>query len=160
MSLAADDDASLQPSQPLDIASAVGACWSAVSAAGVDKARLGESGWSLVAATADLSQSPLQVWIKQGANHRIMLTDDLRAADYCTVITRLSSKADAQQTLEAMHSALKSYDGKVIPERTEGGVAFVSLPRFAQVDTIDAVGATEDQPSLRIIVGYQIPEQK
>jgi len=157
--LAAEDDSSLDPSTPRDVASAVGDCWNAVSAAGVDKSRLGETGWSLVAATADLANSPLQVWIKKGANHRIMLTDDVRAADYCTVITRLSSKADAEKTLTAMHSTLKSYDAKVTPERTEGGVAFVSLPRFAQVDTFHGAGATEDQPSLRIIVGYQIPEQ-
>ena len=153
----AADDAALQPSAPADIASAVGDCWQAVIPAHVDRAHLGRGGWSEVAATSKLT---LQVFTKPGANHRIFLTHDPVAKDYCTVIARLSSKEDAGPTLKAVQQTLKSYGPNVTAERTEGGVAFVSSQRFAQIDATDAVGATEQQPALRIIVGYKMAEKK
>ena len=152
--------AALLPSTPTDIAAAVGECWQAVSATGVDRTRLNDGGWILNAATADSKESPLDAFEKPGANHRILLVHEHTPKPLCTVIARLSSRSDAGTTLEAIQSNLKSLGANAPASRSGDGIAFLSLPRFAQVDQTDAAGGTEQQPSLRIVVGYEVTEQK
>ena len=159
MAAAPDNDAALSPAAPGDIASAVGDCWQAVRATDVDRVRLGEAGWSVVAGTQDSTQTPLEALVKEGAPHRILLTHAHDPQPFCTVIARLASRGDAGSALEAIQAKLKSLGTSAPASRSGDGIFFLSLPRFVQVDQTDAAGGTEQQPSLRIIVGYEMAEK-
>jgi hypothetical protein len=156
---AGQDASTLELSAPADIASAVGDCWQAVGAAGVDLTRLGSEGWSLVPETAKDAAGPLEAFAKQGANHLIMLAKAPETKRLCTVIARVSSKDDARSTLNAIQKTLQTFGTKAPAAPSEGGVMFISSPRYAQVDLTDAAGGTEEQPAMRIMVFY-MPEQK
>ena len=154
-------DPALRPSAPADIASAVGDCWRAAGAQGVDVRRLGGSGWSAVPVdSADPSASPLDAYAKAGANHRIMVP---RAADkrsVCAVIARLSSPSEGGAALTAIQRSLLAIEPKVRLMRADDGVVFLSEPYFALVDELDSDHVTKEQPGLRIVVGYKNAEKK
>ena len=158
---AATDGALIKPSASAAIASAVGDCWAAVGANGVDRTRLAGDGWSPVAATSgSTSESPLEAFSKPGAEHFIMLAKEPKAKSLCTVIARVSSREDARSTLGVIQKSLQSVDPGVKAARSGEGVAFLSLPRLAQIDLMTGASGTEEQPGLRIVVGYQNPEKK
>ena len=107
-----------------------------------------------------MSESPLEAFSKPGADHLIMLAKKPDAKSLCTVIARVSSQEDARATLAVIQKALKSVDPSVKAARAGEGIAFLSLPRLAQVDLMTGASGTKEQPGLRIVVGYQNPEKK
>ena len=151
--------AALEPAAPAVIASAVGDCWRAVGASGVDRSRLSAAGWSVLADREDPG-APLDVLAKPGVVPLIMLVKAPEAKSLCSVLAKVASKADAGATLEAIQKNLQSDGTKAPASRAGEGIAFVSMPRVALVDRTDAAGGTDDQPALRIVVSYQIAEKK
>lgn len=157
---AVNPPAALDLSLPAEVAAAVGTCWRAVGASGVDRQRLTGEGWSLVEAPADPTTSTLDVFAKPGANHRILLVKESDPKPLCTVIARLSSLDDARSTLGDVQKTLQSFGTKVPASSLDDGIAFTSLPRIALVDLTDAAGGTQEHPALRVVVSYHIAEQK
>jgi hypothetical protein len=153
--------AGLPFSPATEIASAVGDCWHAVGANGVDRKQLGTSGWSLVAGTesASIDQSPLLAFTKAGANGLVMLPRAPEGKSFCSVVARVTSLDEARATLDAIRSALQASDAKVRPARDGDSVFFVAEPKYALVDLTDAAGGTKEQPGMRIVVSYH-PEPK
>ena len=155
-----EPQALMKPSPPVGIASAVGDCWGAVGANGVDRAKLAVAGWTPVLTdAADKGASPLEPYAKAGEEPLIMLVKD-RSEALCTVIARVGSREDARTTVGEIDKKLKASDSAIKPMRDGEGVAFLSSPRAALVDLMTGASGTADQPGLRIVVGYKDSEKK
>jgi hypothetical protein len=157
----AGEAVALEFSSPAEVATAVGDCWQAVGANGVDRTTLGAFGWSLVAATEtpSIEESPLLAFTKARANELIMLPRAPEGKSLCSVIARVKSLDEARATLNAIQKTLQASGTKVPATRDGDSVIFLAEPRYALVDLTDAAGGTKDQPGMRIVVSYH-PEQK
>jgi hypothetical protein len=158
---AAEAEPVLRPSASVDVASAVGDCWRAVGSGGVDYKLLSESGWSAVVdASGKRLETPLDIYIKSGANHRIMIPRAPEAKSICAVIARVSSPSERGPTVGAILKSLLALDSKVSAEPSDNDVLFLSGSHFALVDELDSDFVTKEQPGLRITVGFKIAEKK
>jgi hypothetical protein len=158
---AAQADPDFRPSLSVDVASAVGDCWRAVAASGVDYNLLAASGWSAVVdAGGKRLESPLDVYTKFGANHRIMIPRAPEAKSICAVIARVSTPSERGVALTAIQRSLLALDSNVKAVRSGDGILFLSGSHFALIDALDSDYVTKEQPGLRITVGYKIAEKK
>lgn len=151
----------LRPSAAADIASAVGDCWRAVGESGLDASRLAASGWSVAAeASGKPVGGPLEVYVKSGANHRIMVPRAIEAQSICAVIARVSSPPELGASLSAIQRSLRALDPTIKATRSGDGILFLSGPYFALVDELVSDYVTKDQPGMRITVAYKNAEKK
>ena len=150
-----------RPSAPADIASAVGDCWRVVGEGGLHASQLVASGWSAAAeASGKPVGGPLEVYVKPGANHRIMVPRAIDAKSICAVIARVSSPPELGASLHAIQRSLRVLDPNIKAMRSGDGILFVSGSYFALVDELVSDYVTKDQPGMRITVAYKNAEKK
>ncbi|HKP34423.1 MAG TPA: hypothetical protein VJT70_06560 [Sphingomicrobium sp.] len=149
--------AELRPSTPDAIADAAVDCWQSVGPAAVDEAKLRALGWKAGSTSANGRpiDIPVKVYGKSGSNVMLMLMNT-GGQSGCVITALVPKVEDIRTAAQSLLMKLRAIDPAVKGARQGQSVAYVSLPRVAQL----APAGTAQKPATRIIIGYNTSEAK